>query len=63
MLRRYERERRSENTLAARSLDLIERSFNANLVPIAGARGLALSLANRVAPLKRLLADAAAGRL
>lgn len=62
VMRRYERERRSENTLAARGLDLIERSFNAQAMPIVAARGIALSLANRMEPLKRLLGDAAAGR-
>lgn len=63
VLRRYERERRSENTLAAHSLDLIERSFGAKSMPLAAARGLALSLVDRIGPLKHLLGDAAAGRL
>ncbi|HMM65304.1 MAG TPA: UbiH/UbiF/VisC/COQ6 family ubiquinone biosynthesis hydroxylase [Dokdonella sp.] len=62
VLRRYERERRSENTLAARGLDLIERSFGSDLMPLGGLRGLALAAANRLPPLKRLLGDAAAGR-
>ena len=63
LLRRYERERRSENTLAARGLDLIERSFGSEAMPIVAVRGLALSLADRLGPLKHLLGDAAAGRL
>ena len=63
VLRRYERERRSENVIAAHSFSLIERSFNSDASAIAGLRGLALGLANRIAPLKRRLADAAAGRL
>ncbi len=62
VLRRYERERRSENTLAANSFSLIERSFDSDFTAIAGLRGLALGVANRIAPLKRLLDDAAAGR-
>ena len=62
VLRRYERERRSENALAARGLDAIERVFTANdpLIPV--ARGAGLSLVDRLAPLKGLLASIAAGR-
>lgn len=63
VLRRYERERRSENALAANSFTLIERSFNSEAVALAGLRGLALQVANRVSPIKRLLGDAAAGRI
>jgi 2-octaprenyl-3-methyl-6-methoxy-1,4-benzoquinol hydroxylase/2-octaprenylphenol hydroxylase len=63
LLRRYERERRSENTLAARGLDLIERSFGTEAMPVAATRGLMLSLVNRLQPLKHWLGDAAAGRL
>lgn len=62
-LRRYERERRSENVLAANSFSLIESTFNSDATAIAGLRGVALGLANRIAPLKRRLGDAAAGRL
>jgi 2-octaprenyl-3-methyl-6-methoxy-1,4-benzoquinol hydroxylase/2-octaprenylphenol hydroxylase len=63
VLRRYERERRSENTLAAHGLDLIERAFTTDSTPIAALRGFGLTIANRVPPLKRLLGDSAAGRL
>lgn len=63
VLRRYERERRSENTLAANSFTLIERSFNSESVALAGLRGLALQIANRASPIKRLFGNAAAGRL
>ncbi len=63
VLRRYERERRSENTLAAHGLDLIERTFTTASMPIAHLRGAALALAGRVGPLRDLLARAAAGRL
>jgi 2-octaprenyl-3-methyl-6-methoxy-1,4-benzoquinol hydroxylase/2-octaprenylphenol hydroxylase len=62
VLRRYERERRSENTLAARGFDLIERVFGSSSTPLAGLRAAGLALASRVAPLRRALADAAAGR-
>ena len=63
VLRRYERERRSENTLAARSFSLIESAFDSDATAIAGLRGIALAVANRVAPVRRMLGDAAAGRL
>ena len=63
VLRRYERERRSENTLAAHSFSLIESSFDSDSTVIAGLRGLALGAANRITPLKRLFGDAAAGRM
>ena len=63
VLRRYERERRSENTLAARSIDLIERVFSSDATPLALVRGAALGAAGKIAPLRRLLGDAAAGRL
>ena len=63
VLRRYERERRSENTLAARGLDLIERVYSSDSMAIAGLRGAALGLAGRIGPLRRLLDAAAAGRV
>lgn len=63
VLRRYERERRSENTLSARSFSLIESCFGSDSISLAGLRGLALGAANRISPLKRMLGDAAAGRL
>ncbi|NCT67126.1 MAG: UbiH/UbiF/VisC/COQ6 family ubiquinone biosynthesis hydroxylase [Rhodanobacteraceae bacterium] len=62
VLRRYERERRSESTLAARSFDLIERAFGSAFQPLAALRGAGLAVANAVAPLRQALADAAAGR-
>ena len=63
VLRRYERERRSENAIAANSFSLIERVFNSESTAIAGLRGMALGIANRLPTLKRVLGDAAAGRL
>jgi len=62
VLRRYERERRSENTLAARGLDAIERVYGSSSTPFAALRGFALATAGRFAPLRHLLGDMAAGR-
>ncbi len=63
VLRRYARERRSENALAAHAFDLIERTFSTGSVTLATLRGAALTAAGRIGPLRRLLIDAAAGRL
>ena len=60
VLRRYERERRSENALAARGLDAIERIFGGTHLP--WLRGLGLSFASRFEPVRSLLVDVAAGR-
>jgi len=62
VLRRYERERRSESTVAAYGLDAIARLFVSRLVPVARLCGLGLAAANR-GPLRRLLTQAAAGDL
>ena len=62
VLRRYERERRSESTVAAYGLDVIGRVFVRDDPLVAGLRGLALGVAGRVPALRRLLSDAAAGR-
>jgi 2-octaprenyl-3-methyl-6-methoxy-1,4-benzoquinol hydroxylase/2-octaprenylphenol hydroxylase len=62
VLRRYERERRSENALAARGLDAIERIFGSAALPIAAARGIALAAADRVQPLKQWMIDIASAR-
>jgi 2-octaprenyl-3-methyl-6-methoxy-1,4-benzoquinol hydroxylase len=62
VLRRYERVRRSENAIAARTFDGINRIFsNAWMLPTV-LRGPVLGLIDRVAPLKRLLAQHAMGR-
>lgn len=63
VLRRYERERRSENALAAHSLDAIERVFGTTAMPIASLRGAGLAAISRIAPLRDLLAARAAGRI
>ncbi len=63
VLRRYERERRSENVLAARGFDAIERVFGADSMSLAAARGFGLSLVGQLTPLRHFFADAAVGRL
>lgn len=62
VLRRYERERRSENALAAHGLDAIQRVFGADNFLRRAFAGAGLAVADRIAPLKQLLADTAAGR-
>jgi len=62
VLRRYERERRSENTIAARGFDMIDRVYSSDAMPLALLRGAALAVAGRVGPIRRMLADVAAGR-
>jgi len=62
VLRRYARERRSENALAARGLDAIHAVFGSdNLVAVA-TRGAALAAADRLVPLKHRLMSIASGR-
>ena len=55
-------ERRSENLMAARGLDAIERIFGASDPLTPNLRGAGLALVDRVAPLKQLFASIAAGR-
>jgi 2-octaprenyl-3-methyl-6-methoxy-1,4-benzoquinol hydroxylase/2-octaprenylphenol hydroxylase len=62
VLRRYERERRSENALAARGLDAIERVFGATDPLTPKLRGAGLAAVDRLAPVKQLFASIAAGR-
>jgi 2-octaprenyl-3-methyl-6-methoxy-1,4-benzoquinol hydroxylase/2-octaprenylphenol hydroxylase len=62
ILRRYERERRSENTLAARGFDTIERIFGSSRPTLAALRATGLFAIECIAPLKHRLADVAAGR-
>ncbi|MBZ0223144.1 MAG: UbiH/UbiF/VisC/COQ6 family ubiquinone biosynthesis hydroxylase [Dokdonella sp.] len=63
VLRHFERERRSQTTLAARGFDAIERVFGSSSPPLVALRGLALTSAGHLSPLRSLLADVAAGRL
>ena len=62
VLRRYERERRSENTLAAHGLDAIERVFGTDRAAAVALRGAGLELVGRLAPLRHFIAGIAAGR-
>lgn len=58
----WERERRSENTLAARGIEALDTLFRAR-GPLAPLRGLGVNLVNRFGPAKALFAQLAAGRL
>lgn len=60
-LARWERTRRSENTLAAYSFEAINRAFSNDALLPTLLRGHALGLANRLPPLTRLLWHRAAG--
>ena len=63
VLRRYERRRRSDNLLAARAFDAIQRVFGQQQSGLlAAARGAALGVVDRLPPLKRMFARHAAGR-
>lgn len=62
VLRRHERERRSENALAANGFDTLGRVFSSGNTPLATLRGAALAVVDRLAPLKQLLGGIAAGR-
>lgn len=61
-LRRYERRRRSDNTIAAHGVDALARIFCVEAMPFVALRGAGIRLINAFAPLKRVLADHAAGR-
>jgi 2-octaprenyl-3-methyl-6-methoxy-1,4-benzoquinol hydroxylase/2-octaprenylphenol hydroxylase len=61
VLRRYERRRRSDNTLSAHAFDSIQRVFGGETLPVAALRGAGLALVNKIEPLKRMFAAHAAG--
>jgi 2-octaprenyl-3-methyl-6-methoxy-1,4-benzoquinol hydroxylase/2-octaprenylphenol hydroxylase len=61
VLRRYERRRRSDNALSAHAFDAIQRVFSSEAVPLAALRGAALTVVDRIGPLKRIFAAHAAG--
>lgn len=63
VLRRYERERRSESTVAAYGLDAIFRVFGSSISTLTRVRGFGLAVASQVPVLRHTLADMAAGRL
>ena len=62
VLRRYERRRRSDNTLSAHAFDTIQRVFGSDAMPVAAMRGAGLSIVDKIAPLKNAFARHAAGR-
>ena len=62
VLRRYERRRRSDDSLSAYAFDAIQRVFGSERLPLAAARGAVLSIVDRLPPLKKLFARHAAGR-
>jgi 2-octaprenyl-6-methoxyphenol hydroxylase len=55
VLARYERQRRADVTARTIAVDLLNRSLLTDLIPVHGARGLSLFLADRIAPLRRAL--------
>lgn len=61
-LRRYERRRRSDNTISAWGMDGINRLFRSEFEPLVLARGLGLRVVDAVGPLKQLFVRHAAGR-
>jgi len=61
VLRRYARRRRSADTLDARGFDTLARIYAWQSPPLVAARGLGVRLLDRLAPLKRHLAEHAAG--
>lgn len=62
MLRRYARRRRSADNLDAWSFDALARMYAWQSPPLVAARGVGVRLLNRLAPVKRLFSDHAAGR-
>lgn len=61
-LRRYERRRRSDNTVSAWGLDGINRVFRSEFAPLVFARGIGLRVVDAIGPLKQLFARHATGR-
>ncbi len=61
-LRQFERRRRSDNALSAHAFDAIQRVFASESMPLAALRGAALSVVDRIGPLKQLFGAHAAGR-
>ena len=61
VLRRYERERKSENLLMMGSLDALNRLFRADRPLVERARQVGMSLFNRMTPLKHAVIRRAMG--
>ena len=55
VLARYDAQRRADVTSRAVAVDLLNRSLLTDFLPVQGARGLSLYLADRVGPLRRAL--------
>jgi ubiquinone biosynthesis UbiH/UbiF/VisC/COQ6 family hydroxylase len=62
-LRRYERERRSENSISTYGIETLQSLFTPDKGPIALARRLGLQAVNQITPIKRLFAELAAGKI
>jgi len=62
VLRRYERERRSENALAVRGVDMIQRVFDSDNYLRKAFVSFGFTAVDRTVPLKQFFADRAAGR-
>lgn len=60
-LARWGRERRSEATLAARAFDGLNRLYGVTEGPLVAARSIGLRLVDQMTPIKRKLAERAAG--
>ena len=61
VLRRYARRRRSADTLDALGLDALARIYAWQSSPLVAARGVGVRLLDRLSPIKRRIADHAAG--
>lgn len=61
-LRRYERRRRGANLATLAAMDALHALFTSTVPGVARAGGAGLGLVDRIAPLKRRLADYAMGR-
>ena len=61
VLRRYARRRRSADTLDALGLDALARIYAWQSPPMVAARGFGVRLLDRLSPIKRRIADHAAG--
>ena len=55
VLARYDAQRRADVTSRAVAVDLLNRSLLTDFLPVQGARGLSLYLADRIGPLRRAL--------
>ena len=62
-LRKFERERKSENALTAYGIEALQKLFLPTSGPLKLLRNLGLRSVHRVTPLKRLFAELAAGKV